>query len=263
MRRRKLLALVVALVVVGGSYLFIAHGRGIWVPLWLRVVGERSVPDVLARYGPAARARMKPYFDRARMPYPPQRVSILVFKRERRVAVWASDGNQWRFIRDYPILAGSGHAGPKLREGDQQVPEGLYRVAGLNPNSSYHLSILVDYPNAFDRQMALREKRTRLGGDIFIHGKAASIGCVAIGDVAIEDVFTLVAEAGPRNVRLTFAPNDLRVAGAPLREDAPAWVAQLYRTIAAALADFPLWMESNSAIEIRGMHKEEKVLLAR
>lgn len=263
MSRRKSLALVAALVVVAGSYLFIAHGRGIWVPLWLRVVGERSVADVLARYGSAARARMKPYFDRARIPYPPQRVSVLVFKRERRMAVWASYGNRWRFIRDYPILAASGHAGPKLREGDRQVPEGLYRVAGLNPNSSYHLSILVDYPNAFDRQMAQREKRTRLGGDIFIHGKSASIGCVAIGDVAIEDVFTLVAETGPRNVGLTFAPNDLRAAGAPLPDDAPLWVAQLYRTIAAALAEFPLWMESNSAMDIHGMRKEPKVLLAR
>jgi hypothetical protein len=206
---------------------------------------------------------MKPYFDRARIPYPPRQVSILVFKRERRVAVWATDGNAWRFIRDYPILAASGHAGPKLREGDRQVPEGLYRVAGLNPNSSYHLSLLVDYPNAFDRQMALREKRTRLGGDIFMHGKAASIGCVAIGDVAIEDVFTLVAETGLCNVRLIIAPNDLRAAGAPLAESAPAWVAQLYRTIAAALAEFPLAMESNSAMDIEGMRNKVKVLPAR
>ena len=246
---------VVVIIAAIGLYVFIAHGRGIWVPLWLRITGERTVGGVLARYGPAARARMKPHFERAHIAYPPKEVSVLVFKREKRMAIWASDGKRWAFIRDYPILAASGHAGPKLRQGDYQVPEGLYRIGGLNPNSSYHLSIRVDYPNSFDQRMAQRDGRTNLGGDIFIHGKAASIGCVAIGDVAIEEVFTLVAETGTPHVRLVLAPNDLRVAGAPMSESTPLWVAQLYRTIAATLAQFPVWLESNSAVDVRGLSK--------
>lgn len=217
---------------------------------------QRTVADAVAQYGDAARARLRPYFTRAHVAYPPRRIALLVFKRERRLVVWARDDRSgWRFIRDYAVLAASGRSGPKQRQGDYQVPEGMYRIALLNPNSSYHLSMLVNYPNDFDRAQAQRDHRTNLGGDIFIHGKAASIGCVAIGDVAIEEVFTLVAETGPPHVRLVLAPNDLRVAGAPMSESTPLWVAQLYRTIAATLAQFPVWLESNSAVDVRGLSK--------
>jgi L,D-transpeptidase catalytic domain len=95
--------------------------------------------------------------------------------------VWVETSGQVVFIHSYSVLVASGHNGPKLREGDRQVPEGFYRITSLNPNSSYHLSIKLNYPNAFDQQHADEEGRDRLGGDIFIHGKAASIGCLAMG----------------------------------------------------------------------------------
>src|SRR5205823_13248792 len=179
-----------------------------------------------------------------------------------RLAFWAGDAKSWHFIRAYPSLAASGHAGPKLLQRDYQVPEGLYRIEYLNPASSYHLSMKVGYPIAFDRAQAARDHRTRLGGDIFIHGKNVSIGCIALGDPAIEELFTLAEDVGPQNIKVIIAPNDLRVAGAPMREDAPLWVAQLYRTIAAALAEFPVWLESNTSVGVSGMRKEPKVLLA-
>jgi hypothetical protein len=125
--------------------------------------------------------------------------------------------------------------------------------------SSYHLSMKVSYPNDFDRRMAARDRRTRLGGDIFIHGNRVSIGCVAIGDPAIEELFTLVAEAGHSRVKVIIAPNDLRAGGAIIHDQAPSWVGQLYRTVAAALVEFPLWMESDSAMDVRGMPKARKV----
>lgn len=204
----------------------------------------RSIADVLARYGPAARTRLAPHFRRAGIAYPPREIAILAFKDEARVAIWARGANgRWRFIREYPILAASGHAGPKLRQGDYQVPEGIYRIEHLNPNSSYHLSMKVNYPNEFDRRMAARDRRTRLGGDIFIHGRDVSIGCIAIGDRAIEDLFTLVAQTGHRNVRVIIAPNDLRGEGAILHEDTPRWAHALYRELQTALADFPARME--------------------
>jgi hypothetical protein len=221
----------------------------------LRGPRPRTVADVVTKYGPAARERIRPHFAKAGVAYPPNEIAILVLKNERRVALWARSQTAWRFIRNYPILAASGHAGPKLREGDRQVPEGVYRIEHLNPNSSYHLSMKVSYPNAFDRQMAARDGRTRLGGDIFIHGRAVSIGCVALGDPAIEEVFTLVAETGHQRVRVIIAPNDLRTSGASVNGEAPLWVGQLYRTIAAALAHFPAWMESDGSIDVRGMPK--------
>jgi len=136
MRMRQRIALVLALLfLVAGGALFV-FGRGLWLPLLMRITGERTVADVLAKIGPAARAQLRPSFAHAGVAYPPRELALLVFKRERRVAVWARDAGAWRFIRAYPVFAASGHAGPKLREGDYQVPEGLYRFAWLNPNSS-------------------------------------------------------------------------------------------------------------------------------
>lgn len=222
-------------------------------PLLLQIVQRpRTVADVVAKYGPAARGRLAPHFKRAGVAYPPKEIAILVLKQERRVAVWVRGTEGWRFLRNYPILAASGHAGPKLRQGDYQVPEGVYRIAHLNPASSYHLSMKVSYPNAFDLRMAQRDGRTRLGGDIFIHGKDVSIGCVALGDPAIEELFTMVAQTGHGKVRVIIAPNDLRVAGPVLHEESPLWVRELYRTVSAALAAFPVWMESDGAIDVRG-----------
>jgi hypothetical protein len=233
----------------------VATGAYFASPLLLRILrGPRTVADVVAKYGPAARARLAPHFRRAGVAYPPREIAFVVLKEERRVAVWVR-GAQWRFLRNYPILAASGHAGPKLREGDYQVPEGVYRIAHLNPNSSYHLSMKVSYPNAFDLQMAKRDGRTRLGGDIFMHGKSVSIGCVALGDTAIEELFTMVAETGASKVRVIIAPNDLRVRGPLLHEASPLWVGALYRSVAAALAAFPVWMESDSAMDVSGRAK--------
>ena len=248
------------LLIAAASGAFIVYGRGIWYPLLLQIRGPRSVADVVAKYGPAARARLKPHFVKARVAYPPKEITFLVFKEERRVALWARDAGQWRFIRDYPILAASGVAGPKLREGDRQVPEGVYRIEHLNPNSSYHLSMKVSYPNSFDRRMAAHEGRTRLGGDIFIHGKNVSIGCVAVGDRAIEELFTLVAETGHPRVKVVIAPNDLRIRGAIVQESTPMWASELYRIVAAALRDFPLWMESNAAVDVQGMEGKARII---
>lgn len=251
-------SLVIVFAILGALAAFVAFGRGIWYPLLLQIAGPRSVADVLAKYGPSARARLVPYFKKAGVAYPPRELAFLVLKEEKRMAVWARSGDSWRFVRNYPILAASGHAGPKLRQGDSQVPEGVYRIEHLNPNSSYHLSMKVSYPNAFDRRMAQRDGRRNLGGDIFIHGKAVSIGCVALGDRAIEELFTVVAQTGHSKVRVIIAPNDLRVAGPVFEGVPPRWVRELYETVAAALRAFPVAMESDNAVDVRGMSKMPK-----
>jgi len=165
---------------------------------------------------------------------------LLALKAENVLEVYAPDraGTQ-RFIRSYPVLAASGYLGPKLRMGDQQVPEGLYRVELLNPNSRFHLSLRLDYPNAFDRRMARADGRTRLGGDIMIHGNAVSIGCLAMGDRAAEDLFVLAADTGIRRIDVVIAPVDLRVREAPSGGSLPAWVPRLYEQIRGALEKLP------------------------
>lgn len=151
-------------------------------------------------------------------------------KDERRLELWVRVAGDARaqHLTDYPILAASGAAGPKLREGDRQVPEGVYRVAGLNPNSRFHLSLKLDYPNAFDRARAAEDGRTDPGTDIFVHGGDRSVGCLALGDPAIEEVFVLVAALGLDRVRVLLCPSDPRAPFA--REGAaglPAWIHDL------------------------------------
>jgi hypothetical protein len=215
------------------------RGRWLWVPAYRAIAGNRTVADVLQRHGPAAEKRLRPHFRRAGVAYPPERIVLLGFKAEKRLELWAAKGKRWAFIRSYPIRAASGKAGPKLREGDRQVPEGVYRIEGLNPNSSYHLSMKINYPNAFDRKHAQAEGRSQPGGDIFLHGKAVSIGCLAMGDAAIEDLFCLVARVGASKVKVILAPNDLRTEEPVIDlRAAPAWVPQLYQQVRHALQPF-------------------------
>ena len=197
--------------------------------------GARTIESVVRDLGPAARARLAPRFRAAGATYPPRAVTLLVLKEERVLELWADDGAP-HLVHRYPVLAASGTLGPKLRQGDLQVPEGVYRVLWLNPNSSYHLSMKLDYPNAFDREHARRDGRTDLGGDIFVHGRAVSIGCVALGDPAIEELFVLAADTGVARVKAVIAPRDLRVASARDPEIASAWAPELYRLVRSELA---------------------------
>lgn len=202
----------------------------------------KTVADRVAEYGPAARGRLKPYFDKIKQVYPPRRVTFIGIKDEQVLQLYLASSNEApRFVREYPILAASGDPGPKLREGDQQVPEGLYRIESLNPNSRFHLSLRVNYPNEFDRVQARKEKRTNLGGDIMIHGNAVSIGCLAMGDEAAEDLFVLAADAGVENITVILTPVDFRKRAMPAgATNLPAWTVGLYDQLKRKLHEYPL-----------------------
>ena len=125
--------------------------------------------------------------------YPLRRVFLRAFKEEKTLELWASNGNgPMALVREYPIAAASGGPGPKRREGDFQVPEGVYRIDRFNPHSRFHLSLGLDYPNASDRIRS----GTRPGGDIFIHGNRKSIGCMAMTDPVIEEIYGACRSAG-------------------------------------------------------------------
>lgn len=114
------------------------------------------------------------------------------FKAKRQLELWLQAGQgEWRLWRTYPIAAASGRLGPKEREGDYQVPEGFYSIthALLNPASRYHLAMNIGYPNEDD----LRQQRT--GSFIMIHGRQVSVGCLAMTDPVIEEIYLLVSEA--------------------------------------------------------------------
>ena len=113
-----------------------------------------------------------------------------------------------------------------------QVPEGLYRIESLNPNSLYHLALRVDYPNQLDKAKGKLDGRADLGGDIMIHGKDCSIGCLAMGDEAAEELFVLTAETGIENITVILSPVDFRTGELPARMPAvPDWTPELYDSI--------------------------------
>lgn len=232
------LAAVVGMTVAGLSW---GRFELAWEVAHLKWHGPFKVEDRLAQFGARANARLAPHFAAAGAAFPPEEVTLLAFKDARVLQLYARGaGQSWTFVRTYPVLGSSGVLGPKLRAGDEQVPEGIYRVTLLNPNSRFHVSLRLDYPNEFDRRMARGEHRTNLGGDIMIHGKNVSAGCLAMGDEVAEDLFTLAAQVMPARVRVLISPTDFRQ-GAWLMPVAgsPEWTADLYRLLEAELRQFP------------------------
>jgi murein L,D-transpeptidase YafK len=134
-------------------------------------------------------------------------VFIRAFKEERLLELFVRHPASGEFLlfKIYPIAASSGTLGPKLAEGDRQVPEGFYFVppAAMNPNSRFHLSFNIGYPNEFDRA------HQRTGSAIMIHGGRRSIGCQAMTDEKIEEIYTLCSAAhatGQKGFRVHIFP---------------------------------------------------------
>lgn len=229
--RLRFLLSVLAMLVLG--VILYRSGGSIWRPVFAEVKENKTVKSVVAETVAAGKGLTAEEEEEAAA------LVLIGLKEERELEVWLTDdeGNH-RKIRSYPFTAFSGKSGPKLREGDRQIPEGIYEIEYLNPQSRYHLSIKLDYPNAFDRKKGAEEDREFLGGDIFIHGRAVTIGCIPIGDDAIEDLFTIVAQIGKSNVQTIIAPRDFRTSR-EFPEIAPVdWEEELYLGIEEALDPF-------------------------
>ena len=119
-------------------------------------------------------------------------ILVRVFKEEAELDVWKQDTTgRFQLLKTYPICRWSGDLGPKWWEGDRQTPEGFYRVTPeqMNPHSSYYLSINIGYPNSFDRA------NRRDGSLLMIHGDCWSVGCFAMTDDQISEIYSLVRES--------------------------------------------------------------------
>jgi hypothetical protein len=210
--------------------------------VWLKLIGGYTIEDRVRMHVDDVAIRLEPKFAAAGLGYPPVHLAYVAFKDEKRLEVYAreTESAAWRKVVEYPILGMSGSLGPKLREGDMQVPEGIYRAEFLNPNSRFHLSIRLDYPNDFDAARARAESRTDLGSDIMIHGTSASVGCLAVGNQAAEDLFILAALVGKDQVTILISPTDFRRGDAAVPVTSPSWLPELYREIAAGLRHFPV-----------------------
>jgi murein L,D-transpeptidase YafK len=118
-------------------------------------------------------------------------VYIRIFKLESELELWVQKGDRFERFATYPICVWSGRLGPKLREGDRQAPEGFYTVDAeqLNPNSRMHRSFSLGFPNVFD------QAHGRTGSFIMVHGGCASIGCFAVTDPGVDEIWRMVTAA--------------------------------------------------------------------
>lgn len=121
-------------------------------------------------------------------------VFIRIFKQEKELELWVKNKSdaKYIFLKKIDICASSGVLGPKRKEGDLQVPEGIYTISAYNPNSSYYLALQVSYPNKSD---LILKTGQRAGGEIMIHGNCVTIGCVPLQDDPVKDVYILCVEA--------------------------------------------------------------------
>jgi len=233
--------LLVTLAIVG--FLERKHIRA-WVA---RIPGFRvnflgnTVEEEVAKYGPAAHRRVAAVFRAKSLEYPPDKLALVALKDSRQLQIYAFNGGRpAKFVRTYTIFGASGVQGPKLREGDRQVPEGIYHVSSLEPNCPYHLGIRLDYPNDFDKARAKEDGRGNLGGDILIHGGGESIGCLAVGDQASEDLFVMAYDTKDQNIPIIISPADPRVSDMPTPKPGdPPWLPGLYQNLKKVLMLFP------------------------
>jgi len=241
--KRTLLLVMTALLIVAvlGGFAVVIWQVPAFHSIRLKLTGKKTVADQVAAFGEQARERLNARFLQVGVPYPPVDVRLLFLKSDRTLLLFVfGTDSKWKLAKTYPVLGASGTFGPKLVEGDRQVPEGVYQVESLNPNSSFHLSLRLNYPNADDLRFAAKDNRSDLGSDIMIHGKSVSIGCIAVGDEAIEELFTLAAETRYQNWKVILAPTDLSKSKPPLSEKAPSWLPELYSKIESELKQLPL-----------------------
>jgi len=139
-------------------------------------------------------AIVKGYFAAKKLKYEQFSLFIRAFKKEQKLEVWIREKEKETFalLHTYDFCAVSGTLGPKRKEGDYQIPEGVYSINHFNPLSNFYLSLGINYPNASDR--ILSDPKTP-GGSIYIHGNCVTIGCIPLTDDKIKELYVLAVEA--------------------------------------------------------------------
>ena len=126
--------------------------------------------------------------------WPPKQIYIRSFKYDSQMEVWVrnSTSEPFKLFKTYSVCALAGTMGPKRLQGDYQVPEGFYYINEFKPQSNYHMSLGINYPNVSDKIVT---QGTNPGGDIYIHGSCVTVGCIPIQDPQIEELYILAMSA--------------------------------------------------------------------
>jgi len=137
---------------------------------------------------------LKKQFAARNLKWPAKYIYVRSFKYDSELEVWVKNTQEeeYKLFKTYKVCALAGTLGPKRIEGDYQVPEGFYYINEFKPNSSYHLSLGLNYPNAADRILA---DSSQPGGDIYIHGSCVTTGCIPITNPQIEELYIITSHA--------------------------------------------------------------------
>ncbi len=210
------------------------------IDLFFSLKEKQTIESVVEKYISKVKASLKNDFEKNNLSLDDFEMGILAFKKEQLLEIYVrkNETENWKLLKKYNFTAFSGEIGPKLNNGDNQIPEGIYQMEYLNPNSRFHLSIKVSYPNYFDLEKAKLDKRTDLGGDIMIHGKSATIGCIPVGDKNIEEIFILATKAKNKNFPIIIAPHDFRTNKTFPEIVGISWDNELYKKISDELNNF-------------------------
>ncbi len=156
---------------------------------------------------------IKTLFKEKQLNYTGFQLFLRAFKKEQNLEVWIKEKGKEEFtlLHTYAFCSTSGTLGPKRKEGDLQIPEGVYYINHFNPFSNFHLSLGVNYPNASDRILSDKQHP---GGSIYIHGNCVTIGCIPLTDNKIKELYVLAVEArnnGQEKIPLHIFPDRLDV----------------------------------------------------
>lgn len=226
--KKKLFLFLIIIIAIGTFYKL---GRPIWKPYYQKIMGKETLESIEDKYRSTVLERISNNLSIAGFSNFPDEILLIGYKSERELHLYGRINSKWKLIKAYPFTNFSGQIGPKLKEGDKQIPEGIYNIEYLNPNSAYHLSLKVSYPNDYDKQKAKLENRTLLGGDIFIHGDNVTVGCIPIGDEAVEEVFTIANNSITNGIKVIIAPYKFGSVAPPLTENNVSWAEELYSNI--------------------------------
>lgn len=185
---------------------------------------------------------VKNYFLHKNLNYQGAQIFLRAFKQEMKLEVWVKPklAEHYSLLHTYDFCSTSGALGPKRKEGDLQIPEGLYHINHFNPQSNFHLSLGINYPNRADR--ILGDKHP--GGAIYIHGNCVTIGCIPITDDKIKELYILAVEArhgGQQKLPVHIFPARLDEQGLKELEDTYAThpeAIKLWKTLHRSYCDF-------------------------
>jgi murein L,D-transpeptidase YafK len=200
----------------------------IFVSVLMSSVAQNSFVDYQKSFGKVSDVfkrkedTLKKQFAAKKLEWPAKHVYIRSFKYDSELEVWVKSKitDEFQLFKTYKICALAGTLGPKRIEGDYQVPEGFYYINEFKPNSTYHLSLGLNYPNAADKILA---DSVSPGGDIYIHGSCVTQGCIPITNPQIEELYILTTLA--KNNGQDFIPVHIF----PVRFNNPKSLAYLER----------------------------------